>query len=103
MGARSSSALAFLLTVFNVRLGYWIGNTRGGEWRRHGPTLGLAYLLGILLAVPIGIVSAYRQYSIFDQIGTFVSMVGFSVPTFFTGVLAIIVFSSGLGWFPSAC
>ena len=53
------------------------------------------------MAIPIGIVSAYRQYSIFDQVGTFVAMVGFSVPTFFTGVLAIIIFSSGLGWFPS--
>ena len=63
--------------------------------------VGLAYLLGILVAIPIGIVSAYRQYSIFDQVGTFVAMVGFSVPTFFTGVLAIIIFSSGLGWFPS--
>ena len=63
--------------------------------------VGLAYLLGILVAIPIGIVSAYRQYSIFDQVGTFVSMIGFSVPTFFTGVLAIIIFSSGLGWFPS--
>ena len=37
----------------------------------------------------------------FDQIGTFVSMVGFSVPTFFTGVLLIVVFSVELGWFPS--
>ena len=63
--------------------------------------VGLAYLLGILVAIPIGIVSAYRQYSIFDQVGTFVAMVGFSVPTFFTGVLAIIIFSSRLGWFPS--
>ena len=63
--------------------------------------VGIAYVVGILIAVPIGIVSAYRQYSWFDQIGTFVSMVGFSVPTFFTGVLLIVVFSVHLGWFPS--
>ena len=36
----------------------------------------------------------------FDQIGTFVAMVGFSVPTFFTGIIAIIVFSVQLKWFP---
>ena len=63
--------------------------------------VGLSYLFGVLIALPIGIISAYRQYSWFDQIGTFVSMVGFSVPTFFTGVLLIVIFSVHLGWFPS--
>jgi peptide/nickel transport system permease protein len=63
--------------------------------------VGSAYVIGVLIAVPIGIVSAVRQYSILDQIGTFISMVGFSVPTFFTGVLLIVIFSVNLGWFPS--
>jgi peptide/nickel transport system permease protein len=63
--------------------------------------VGMSYVLGVLIALPIGIISAYRQYSAFDQIGTFVSMVGFSVPTFFTGVLLIVIFSVNLGWFPS--
>ena len=63
--------------------------------------VGLSYLIGILIAIPIGIVSAYRQYSWFDQLGTFVSMIGFSVPTFFTGLFAIIVFSVTLQWLPS--
>ncbi|MCM2398356.1 ABC transporter permease [Rhizobium sp. S95] len=63
--------------------------------------VGLSYLFGVMLAIPIGVVSAYKQYSLFDQIGTFVSMVGYSVPTFFTGVLLIVVFSSYLQWFPS--
>jgi peptide/nickel transport system permease protein len=63
--------------------------------------IGTAYLVGILIAVPIGIYSAYRQYSWFDQIGTFIAMVGYSVPTFFTGVLVIVIFAVGLGWFPS--
>ncbi|MDF1776317.1 MAG: ABC transporter permease [Rhizobiaceae bacterium] len=63
--------------------------------------VGMSYVVGILIAVPIGIVSAYKQYSWFDQVGTFVSMVGYSVPTFFTGVLVIVIFSVWLGWFPS--
>ena len=63
--------------------------------------VGTSYVVGILIAVPIGVISAYRQYSWFDQIGTFVSMLGFSVPTFFTGVLFIVIFSVQLGWFPS--
>ena len=63
--------------------------------------VGLSYVVGILIALPIGILSAYRQYSWFDQIGTFVSMVGYSVPTFFTGLLMIMLFSVHLGWLPS--
>jgi peptide/nickel transport system permease protein len=63
--------------------------------------VGMAYVVGVLIAIPIGIVSAVYQYSVFDQIGTFISMVGFSVPTFFTGVLLIVIFSVNLGWFPS--
>lgn len=63
--------------------------------------IGTAYLIGVLIALPIGIYSAYRQYSWFDQAGTFFAMVGFSVPTFFTGVLLIIIFAVKLQWFPS--
>ncbi|MDK3016163.1 ABC transporter permease [Pseudodonghicola flavimaris] len=63
--------------------------------------VGTAYVVGVLIALPIGIYSAYRQYSWFDQAGTFVSMIGFSVPPFFSGVLVIVIFSVNLGWFPS--
>lgn len=63
--------------------------------------VGSAYVIAIVIAIPVGVISAYRQYSLFDQIGTFLSMVGFSVPTFFTGLLFIIIFSVQLGWFPS--
>ncbi len=63
--------------------------------------VGLAYVVGVLIALPIGIYSAYRQYSVFDQAGTFVSMIGYSVPPFFSGVLVIVIFSVKLGWFPS--
>jgi len=63
--------------------------------------VGLSYVVGILIAIPIGVISAYKQYSWFDQLGTFISMVGFSVPTFFTGLLMIVIFSVQLGWFPS--
>ena len=63
--------------------------------------VGMAYLIGVSIALPIGIISAYRQYSWFDQLGTFIAMIGFSVPTFFTGVVLIIVFAVKLQWFPS--
>lgn len=63
--------------------------------------VGTAYLVGVLIALPIGVYSAYRQYSWFDQAGTFFAMAGFSVPTFFTGSVLILIFSVNLGWFPT--
>jgi len=63
--------------------------------------VGMSYVVGVLIAIPIGIYSAYKQYSLFDQVGTFISMIGYSVPPFFSGVLMIVIFSVFLGWFPS--
>jgi|TARA_B110000438_G_scaffold19260_1_gene17790 peptide/nickel transport system permease protein len=68
--------------------------------------VGMSYVVGIIIAIPIGVISAYRQYSWFDQTGTFIAMVGFSVPTFFTGVLLIVIFSTlvptdSIFWLPS--
>src|ERR671930_1003913 len=62
--------------------------------------VGVAYLVSLVIALPIGIVSAVRQYSLFDHIATTFAFVGFSVPTFFTGLLLIIVFSVKLRWLP---
>jgi peptide/nickel transport system permease protein len=62
--------------------------------------LGSAQLLGLLVALPIGIYSAMRPYSIFDQIATTLAFVGFSLPTFFTGLLLILLFSIYLDWLP---
>jgi peptide/nickel transport system permease protein len=72
-------------------------------WQRLPQTLqvvGLAYLIAVIVAVPIGIISAVRQYSVFDQIATMFSFVGFSVPSFFTGLLLMLVFAINLKWFP---
>ena len=41
--------------------------------------VGMSYVVGILIAIPIGIYSAYKQYSVFDQVGTFVTMIGLSL------------------------
>ncbi len=62
--------------------------------------IGSSYLISILLAIPIGIIGAVKQYSLFDNIATTVSFIGFSLPTFFTGLLFIILFTIKLGWFP---
>jgi len=63
--------------------------------------VGLAYLIAITIAIPVGIISAVKQYSLFDQAATTFAFVGQSVPTFFTGLLMILLFSVKLHWFPS--
>jgi peptide/nickel transport system permease protein len=62
--------------------------------------MGLAFIVGLLIALPIGVLSAVKQYSAFDQIATTVAFFGFSIPTFFSGLLAILLFSIKLGWLP---
>jgi ABC-type microcin C transport system permease subunit YejE len=62
--------------------------------------VGVAYVIGIILAIPIGMISAVKRYSLFDHFATTFAFVGFSVPTFFTGLLLIILFSINLRWFP---
>jgi peptide/nickel transport system permease protein len=62
--------------------------------------LGTAQLLGLLVALPVGIYSAVRPYSVFDQIATTFAFIGFSLPTFFTGLLFILLFSIYLDWLP---
>ncbi|MGH7354211.1 MAG: ABC transporter permease [Candidatus Rokuibacteriota bacterium] len=62
--------------------------------------LGSSLLLALLIALPIGTYSALRPYSIFDQIATTLAFIGFSLPTFFTGLVLILVFSIYLDWLP---
>jgi len=62
--------------------------------------VGFAYLVSLVIAIPIGIISAVKQYSIFDHVATTFAFIGFSVPTFFTGLLLIILFSVKLQWLP---
>lgn len=62
--------------------------------------VGSAYLLGAMLAVPLGVISALKRNSVFDIILTTLVFFGFSLPTFFTGLLFIIIFSVQLKWLP---
>ncbi|MDY7013721.1 MAG: ABC transporter permease [Cyanobacteriota bacterium] len=61
---------------------------------------GTAYLVSVLLAVPLGVISALKRYSFLDQAVTTFAFFGFSLPTFFTGLLFIVLFSVRLKWFP---
>jgi peptide/nickel transport system permease protein len=62
--------------------------------------IGSSQVLALLVALPVGVYSATRPYSIFDQFANTLAFIGFSLPTFFTGILFILVFSIYLDWLP---
>ncbi|KMO16369.1 ABC transporter permease, partial [Methylobacterium platani] len=96
----------------------WIGNLARGDLGesfffkktigelilgRVEPTLSLAaatMLIAVCVAIPLGVVAAYRHGSWLDRIVMGVSVLGFSVPVFVIGYGMIYVFSITLGWFP---
>jgi peptide/nickel transport system permease protein len=62
--------------------------------------IGSSQVLALLIALPVGVYAAVRPYSVFDQIASTLALVGFSLPTFFTGIVFILIFSIYLDWLP---
>jgi len=62
--------------------------------------IGSSQILALLIALPVGVYSAARPYSIFDQVANLLAFIGFSLPIFFTGLLFILLFSIYLDWLP---
>jgi len=59
-----------------------------------------ALILIYLIAVPIGILSAVKQYSLFDKASTVFVFIGMAIPSFWLALLLILIFSVKLGWLP---
>jgi peptide/nickel transport system permease protein len=73
-------------------------------WDRLPNTLyltGFSLIVALIIAIPAGIISATRQYSIFDHITTTLTYIGRSMPVYYSGLLLIIIFSIWLRWLPS--
>jgi peptide/nickel transport system permease protein len=62
--------------------------------------IGASQLLAIAIALPVGVFAATRPYSLFDQIASTFALIGFSLPTFFTGIVFILIFSIEFNWLP---
>jgi peptide/nickel transport system permease protein len=70
---------------------------------RIGPTawlMGLATVMSVIIAVPLGVVAAIRRDKIADHLARIVPMIGFAMPPAWVGIMLILVFSLGLEWFP---
>lgn len=63
--------------------------------------MGTSILIGLVIAFPIGILSAQKQYSLIDQIATTLAFIGQSMPIFWFGLIVIIIFSLKLELLPS--
>lgn len=62
----------------------------------------LSVLIATCIGVFCGIIAAVRQYSIFDNVATVVSLIGASMPNFWQGIMMILLFSVYLGWLPAS-
>jgi len=96
----------------------WLGNMLQGDFGRsfalNRPVLdevlerfnatlilaGTAFVICSLLGVAAGVISAARQYGFADKAITFVVLLGISIPSFFLGMMMILIFSVNLRWFP---
>ncbi|NOZ27077.1 MAG: ABC transporter permease [Chloroflexi bacterium] len=99
--------IKWLKEVAHGNLGYSFTN-RQPVTRRIGerikPTLTLAFsalFLSYLIAIPIGVLSAVRQYSLLDYAATIFSFLGVSIPSFFFGLLMIYIFALKLDLLPT--
>ncbi|KAB3538614.1 ABC transporter permease [Alkaliphilus pronyensis] len=62
----------------------------------------LGVLVSVAIGIPTGIISATKQYSIFDNVAMVLALIGVSMPNFWQGLMTMLVFSVYLGWFPSS-
>lgn len=109
-----------LTDPITVQYGRWLGRALAGNfgksYQHQYPVIGLirarmpntlilagaALLLAVIIAVPLGVVSAVRRYSAVDYAATVGAFFGVSIPNFWLGIMFIVLFSVTLGWLPSA-
>jgi peptide/nickel transport system permease protein len=96
-------------------LGHWGRLDFGESWIQKRPVsdilknraprtmvlVGLSILVSLLIAIPIGIISAVKQYSFSDNIVTVIAFIGISIPSFWLGIMCILLFSVKLHWLPT--
>ena len=96
----------YVLNALQGDLGMSVASRRGVVEEiadRFPTTLALAFygtILSVLIGVPLGIISATKQYSIFDSAATAAGLLAVSIPNFWLGLMLIITFSLNLGWLP---
>ena len=98
----------------------WVRNAMRGDfgnsWITYQPALGLvwekfkrtvplalsALLIGLLIAIPLGIISGIKPYSWIDNLATSFALLGVAIPSFWVGIMLILLFAVRLGWLPTS-
>ncbi|NYB73007.1 ABC transporter permease [Sedimentibacter hydroxybenzoicus DSM 7310] len=112
LGLNDSYITQLLRYITNVVFKFDLGNSYSSHkpvvdeiLERFPTTILLAAIsvtISVIVGVIMGIISATRQYSIFDKLATSFSLLGVSMPTFWAGLMAVIVFSVHLRWLPAS-
>lgn len=58
-------------------------------------------IIALVIGIPVGLLSAVKQYSVFDYVSMFLALIGVSIPSFWLGLMLVLVFSVNLGWLPT--
>lgn len=112
LGLNDSYIVQLLRYIKNILFNFDLGNSYASKkpvideiLARFPTTILLAILsvtISVIVGVSMGIISATKQYSIFDKIATSVSLLGVSMPTFWAGLMAVIIFTVYLRWLPAS-
>ncbi len=102
-----------------VQYGRWVASLVAGDWGWSFVTkrpvlemigerlpntillMAVTFVVTLAIAIPVGILSAVRQYSWFDHVATTVAFAGNSLPTFWIGLMLVMIFAVGLRWLPA--
>lgn len=110
MGLNDPFFMQYFRFVKNAIMGdfgrsYTTGREVFGEIFARFPNTLILAVIGIIISVcigiPIGIISATRQYSFLDSFSMVIALLGVSMPVFWLGLMLILTFSVKLGWLPS--
>ncbi len=117
--ARERTALGLDRPIY-VQYAIWAANALRGDfgvsWVSHQPAFAVVWekfklsvplalaatLIGLGISLPLGIISGMKPYTWIDSIATTFSLVGIAIPSFFTGVVFILLFGVYLGWLPTS-
>lgn len=98
----------YILNMLTWQFGYSfhtqtpVGYEMSGRLTNTLLLVGTSSILAVMIGVILGVIAAYKRGGIFDSVSVVVSLTTYSLPSFWMGMLALIIFSFNLHWFPSA-